>query len=488
MPTESADQTPQLERTLGPLTLWGLGVGYVISGEYFGWNLGLPLGGSIGMLIAFVLVTILYVTFVLSYVELACAIPKAGGGFVYGVRGLGRGGGYFTGVAQVVEFIFAPPAIAMALGAYAATWREGTDPRVVALIAFLAFTALNLWGVQQTAVFELIVTLFAVGEILLFTTAVTPHVSLARFAENGLPNGLWGVVGALPFAIWFYLAIEGVANAAEEARRPQRDVAIGFGSALATLVVLAGAVLICAVGVGGWERIVWKPDDLIETSAGIVPRDGAPTSDSPLPLALGQIFSREHPLYHLLIGVGARADFQSERHHPHRQPGLVRDGPRRLSAASHRQGPPPHTHPRQRAAAESGDRSRVDSVPRHRPADYARRDGGRHAVRAVDGSPGPPANPRAAFAAPVPHAVLPGLSPHGSALAATCLAAMLWQNFSLTEPWLSVTLWYALAAVIAAAYYGLVVHWQPDVAANEEAVDGVKPIEPPDYRPSERRT
>ena len=36
-----------LKRTLGPLSLWGLGVGYVISGEYFGWNLGLPLSGSV---------------------------------------------------------------------------------------------------------------------------------------------------------------------------------------------------------------------------------------------------------------------------------------------------------------------------------------------------------------------------------------------------------------------------------------------------------
>ena len=74
--------SPQLRKTLGPLTLWGLGVGYVISGEYFGWNLGLPAGGSLGLLLAFLLVTTMYVTFVFSYAELACAIPRAGGGFV----------------------------------------------------------------------------------------------------------------------------------------------------------------------------------------------------------------------------------------------------------------------------------------------------------------------------------------------------------------------------------------------------------------------
>ena len=41
-----------LKRTLGPLMLWALGVGYVISGMYFGWNLGLPLGGPFGLLAA----------------------------------------------------------------------------------------------------------------------------------------------------------------------------------------------------------------------------------------------------------------------------------------------------------------------------------------------------------------------------------------------------------------------------------------------------
>ena len=40
LPTDHV--APQLDKTLGPVMLWGLGVGYVISGEYFGWNLGLP--------------------------------------------------------------------------------------------------------------------------------------------------------------------------------------------------------------------------------------------------------------------------------------------------------------------------------------------------------------------------------------------------------------------------------------------------------------
>ena len=57
--------------------LWGLGVGYVISGMYFGWNLGLEKGGTLGLAIATGFIIIMYICFTFSYTELACAIPKA---------------------------------------------------------------------------------------------------------------------------------------------------------------------------------------------------------------------------------------------------------------------------------------------------------------------------------------------------------------------------------------------------------------------------
>ncbi|MEO1451761.1 MAG: amino acid permease, partial [Bacteroidota bacterium] len=110
--------SPQLKRTLGPLMLWGLGVGYVISGMYFGWNLGLAEGGTGGLALATVFITLMYVTFTFSYTELACAIPKAGGAFDYADRALGPEWGFLGGMAQNIEFIFAPPAIAFAIGAY----------------------------------------------------------------------------------------------------------------------------------------------------------------------------------------------------------------------------------------------------------------------------------------------------------------------------------------------------------------------------------
>ena len=146
MPQKPPESTPQLSRSLGPLMLWGMGVGYVISGMYFGWNLGLAAGGTYGLAIATFFIIILYITFTFSYTELACAIPKAGGVFDYANRGLGKDLGFIAGMAQIIEFVFAPPAIAAAIGAYFHIFFPQFPVTAIAITAYIIFTALKyLW-------------------------------------------------------------------------------------------------------------------------------------------------------------------------------------------------------------------------------------------------------------------------------------------------------------------------------------------------------
>lgn len=287
----TTDKTQHLSRTLGPLMLWGLGVGYVISGMYFGWNLGLAEGGTLGLAIATFVIIILYITFTFSYTELACAIPKAGGAFDYATRGLGKNPGFIAGMAQIIEFVFAPPAIAAAIGAYFHIFMPQVPVEVIAITAYVLFTALNIYGVKAAATFELIITMLAVGELLLFAGITLPHFETANLQQNAFPNGWKGVWASIPFAIWFFLALEGVANVAEETVNPQRNVLLGFGSALLTLIILCVLTFLSSVGVAGWEAIVY-------------PSPGAAPSDSPLPLALSQITGNSGWLYHLLITIG----------------------------------------------------------------------------------------------------------------------------------------------------------------------------------------
>jgi len=281
----------QLKKTLGPVMLWGLGVGYVISGMYFGWNLGLEKGGTLGLAVATLFIIVMYLTFTFSYTELACSIPKAGGAFDYAIRALGRDWGFLGGMAQNIEFIFAPPAIAFAIGAYLNILLPSVPIIVIAIFAYFVFTAINIYGVQAAASFELVVTIVAVLGLLLFAGATLPEFKWENLTHNALPNGWSGAFAALPFAIWFFLAIEGVANVAEETINPQRNVLIGFGSAIGTLVILCILTFTASVGLGGWEVIVF-------------PDGGGDPTDSPLPLAMAHSVGSHAFSFKLVTFIG----------------------------------------------------------------------------------------------------------------------------------------------------------------------------------------
>jgi ethanolamine permease len=270
--------------------VWGLGVGYVISGNYFGWNLGLEQGGTLGLAIATAFVIVMYVAFTFSYAELACAIPKAGGAFDYATRALGKDAGFVIGMAQNIEFIFAPPAIAFAIGSYLHIFFPSLPVIFFSIAAYFVFTALNIYGLHAAAIFELFVTAIAVTGLLLFAGAVLPHVRFENLAVNSLPHGIPGIFAAVPFAIWFFLGIEGVANLAEETQNPRRTMSVGFLSALFTLIFVCVLTFSGSVGVGGWEAVVYQPNGT--------------TSDSPLPLAMQQIHEGTGSLYTIIVVVG----------------------------------------------------------------------------------------------------------------------------------------------------------------------------------------
>ncbi len=281
---------PKMEKTLGPLSLWGLGVGYVISGMYFGWNLGLEQGGTLGLAVATCWVIAMYVSFTLGYAELACLYPRAGGCFIYVKNAMGPKWGMLAGLAQFFEFVFAPPAIAAAIGAYLHIFFPGISTLTLAIGTYFIFTGINCLGVRLAATFELWITVVAVIELVLFAYVALPHFQMKNLVANALPHGWAGVLPAIPFAIWFFLAIEGIANVAEETKNPQRNIILGFSSAMVTLVILCGLTFVSAIGVKGWEWIVFDAA-------------GNP-SDSPLPLALKAIMGENALFYHLLVMIG----------------------------------------------------------------------------------------------------------------------------------------------------------------------------------------
>ena len=276
--------TEHLQRVLKPVHLWAIGVGLVISGEYFGWNYGWGVSGTIGMLIATLVITVMYVTFIFSYTELTAAIPHAGGAFAYAYRAMGPFGGLIAGYATLIDFLLATPAIAVSLGGYI-HFLHPAIPIVESALAFnVVFILLNISGVKESAIFSVFITVLAVFELLLYIGVVAPHFKMSNYLHDPMPFGWGGVFAALPFAVWFYLAIEGMAMVAEEVKEPKKNIPRGYISALVTLVLLALSVMILTGGISDWSKLS--------------------NIDYPLPEAIGLVLGKGSGLTKIFASIG----------------------------------------------------------------------------------------------------------------------------------------------------------------------------------------
>lgn len=269
----------QLKRgAAGWILLAGLGVAYVISGDFSGWNLGLAEGGWGGLLIAFILMGIMYLFMVLGLAELSSALPATGAGYGFARRALGPLGGFATGVAVLIEYAVAPAAIATFIGGYIESLGLFglTNSWPVYLVTYVVFIGIHLWGVGEALKVMFGITAIAVVALIITVIGLAPHFeanNLFDIVPDGsvgssafLPFGFSGAIAALVYGIWFFLAVEGVPLAAEESSNPKRDMPRGIITAMITLLIFGASMLFLVPGTAGSSAMS--------------------TSNSPLPEAL----------------------------------------------------------------------------------------------------------------------------------------------------------------------------------------------------------
>ena len=277
--TESKDYLAKRtlkQGTAGWLLLAGLGVGYVISGDYSGWNFGLAEGGFGGLLIAAIVIAGMYLAMVLGMAEMSSALPAAGGGYTFARRALGPWGGFATGTAILIEYAIAPAAIATFIGAYVESLGLFgiTDGWWVYLAVYVLFIGIHLAGVGEALKVMFVITAIALAGLLIFAISAIGSFDAANLtdiaptdaagASSFLPFGYVGIWAAVPFAIWFFLAVEGVPLAAEEAKDPARNVPRGIIAAMGVLLVTATTVLVLVAGSGGAEAMSASGNPLVE--------------------------------------------------------------------------------------------------------------------------------------------------------------------------------------------------------------------------------
>ncbi len=241
----------QLQRYAGIWSLWALGVGAVISGHFSGWNYGLAVAGWGGLLAAAATIAFMFLCLVFCIAEMSAALPDAGATYVFARRAMGPWGGFLSGLCDNVEYVLTPAVICFFIGSYLGSMFDSGLPDWCWWIAtYGLFLVLNIRGIALSFRVTLVITLISLAILLLFCALAVPHIEVSRWALNIgadgaelaggsgplFPFGMQGVLAALPFAVWLYLAIEELPLAAEESVAPRRDMPRGILFALATLI------------------------------------------------------------------------------------------------------------------------------------------------------------------------------------------------------------------------------------------------------------
>ncbi|MGH6953479.1 MAG: amino acid permease, partial [Alphaproteobacteria bacterium] len=212
-----------------------------------------------GLLIATIIVTIMYIGLCYSIAEMSPALPHTGGAYSFGRSAMGPWGGFITGLGENMEYVITPAVIVVGIGGYLGAIFE-TPPEFAPVwwfASYVIFVGLNIGGTAISFRFAVLITLVALAVLVVFYVGASSHFSWDNAfnieplegESYFLPKGWLGIFYALPFAIWFYLAIEELPLAAEESHDPKKDMPKGIMWGFATLVVAAFLVLFLNSGI-----------------------------------------------------------------------------------------------------------------------------------------------------------------------------------------------------------------------------------------------
>ena len=275
-----------LQRHAGLLALWGLGVAAVVSGDFSGWNYGIDAAGWGGLFVAAVLVVIMYYGMLFSIGEMSAALPHTGGAYSFARSAMGPWGGFVTGFAETIEYVATTAVIVFFSASYAdgiISQLTGTSLPVWLwwIILYAIFLLLNIAGAEVSFKFAIVVAIASLAVLAMF--AIMAIVS-GKFSVDNLfdiaptdgnstflPKGFWAIVAAMPFAMWFFLGIEELPLAAEEAHNPARDIPKAGILGLGTLVITATLVLVLNPGVTGASKLATSDEPLLDGFRAILP-------------------------------------------------------------------------------------------------------------------------------------------------------------------------------------------------------------------------
>lgn len=237
MSDSTTGRSSGLRRELGLLDAVGIGFGAIVgAGIFVVTGIAAGIAGP-ALLVGLFLAGIAATANALSSAQLAATYPRSGGTYEYGYRVLSPWAGFTAGWMFLASKISAAGTVALGLAGYLGGLVPGLSPRVVAVGAVVAFTALNYFGVRRSSRANLAIVAVSLGSLLTFVVAGAGAFRVENL-EPFAPAGWRGVLEAAALLFFAYTGYARIATLGEEVRDPRRTIP------RAVLITIGGAVLL----------------------------------------------------------------------------------------------------------------------------------------------------------------------------------------------------------------------------------------------------
>ena len=262
-----------LKKVLGPFDLVLMGIGAIVgTGIFVLTGTGAVTAGP-ALTISFVIAALACAFAALCYAEFASTVPVAGSIYTYSYATLGELVAWMIGWDLLLEYGLATSAVSVGWSGYFQSLLLGFGielPKVLsaapgavpgvetwfnlpALVIMLVLTTMLSWGVRESARLNNIMVLIKVGVVLLFILVGARHVQPANW-QPFMPYGMNGVMSAAALVFFAFIGFDAVTSAAEEVKRPERDLPIGIIGSLAACAVLYVVVSAIMTGIVPFQK------------------------------------------------------------------------------------------------------------------------------------------------------------------------------------------------------------------------------------------
>ena len=283
------DMAPEhrLHRSLGWPHLIALGVGAIVgTGILTLTGVGAAKAGP-AVILSFAIAGIICAAAALAYAEMATMIPASGSAYTYSYVVIGELVAWIIGWSLILEYSLVVSAVAVGWSGYAAGFMASVGAalpdafvkgpelggilNLPAIFIIAVIAGLLIYGTRESATLNAVLVVVKVVALIVFVAVTLPYFDPAHFepfSPYGFPKTVGpdgverGVMAAAAIIFFAFYGFDAIATAAEEAKNPGRDLAIGIVGSMVACVIIYMAVAGAAIGALSYTRFADSPEPL----------------------------------------------------------------------------------------------------------------------------------------------------------------------------------------------------------------------------------